>query len=420
MRLFRDAGDPRAAARAMAPLRGSVLLRLGDPRGWEQPAEAVALLEPLEPCPELVGAVTELAAIEALQGRNEVAIDYAEQALALARVLGLPRPARALGFRGLARGGLGDRGGIADMREAIVLATAAGQGRDVGILHNNLSILLLAFEGPAACNETASAGISFARARGLTEAVDHLTAGQLETLVDMGEHEQALELAAPLAVRLEKSGDSFDLLSVRFTETMILTSRGHPEQIVGTLEWLEVTSRESGHPEAIVANLAAVAFAQTALANPERAAALLTEIDTTPDVRGSTSYAARLPLMLRIAITLGDLGLAQQLIDGVEARTPFHEHALTAATAALDEAHGNLQAAADGYADAAERWQTFGFLTEQAYAHLGRGRTLLGQGQPAKASGPLVQARDIFARLQAAPALAETDALLEQATALSS
>ena len=58
--------------------------------------------------------------------------------------LGLPAPARALGFRGLARGQLGDRGGMADFREAIVLATAAGQGRDVALLHNNYAIRALA------------------------------------------------------------------------------------------------------------------------------------------------------------------------------------------------------------------------------------------------------------------------------------
>jgi len=41
-------------------------------------------------------------------------------------------------------------------------------------------------------------------------------------------------------------------------------------------------------------------------------------------------------------------------------------------------------------------------------------------GHPGDATPALPQARDIFTRLQAAPALAETDLLLQQATALSS
>ena len=123
---------------------------------------------------------------------------------------------------------------------------------------------------------------------------------------------------------------------------------------------------------------------------------------------------------MRTALTLGNPELAHQLTDGVEPRTPYHEHALTAANAALDEAHGNLQAAADGYADAAKRWEAFGVLTEQAYALLGHGRCLLALGRTSDATPALLKARDIFARLQAAPALAETDLLLQQATALSS
>ena len=104
------AGDLPAAARAMATL-GNVLRRLGDPRQWTLPAEALALLEPLPPGPELVEALTEVAATEILHGRSEDGVRYAERALALAEELGLARPARALGFRGLARSDLGDRGG---------------------------------------------------------------------------------------------------------------------------------------------------------------------------------------------------------------------------------------------------------------------------------------------------------------------
>ncbi len=65
---FRDRGEIPAAARAMGTL-ANVLVRLGDPRQWTLPAEALALLEPLGPSPELVGALTEVAAVDALQGR---------------------------------------------------------------------------------------------------------------------------------------------------------------------------------------------------------------------------------------------------------------------------------------------------------------------------------------------------------------
>jgi hypothetical protein len=57
---------------------------------------------------------------------------------------------------------------------------------------------------------------------------------------------------------------------------------------------------------------------------------------------------------------------------------------------------------------------------ERAQALLGQGRCLLNLGQGLEATGPLRQAREIFASLEAKLALAKTDALLEQATALTS
>ena len=87
---------------------------------------------------------------------------------------------------------------------------------------------------------------------------------------------------------------------------------------------------------------------------------------------------------------------------------------------ALTEARGDLWAAVDAYADAADRWERFGVVAEQAFALLGQGRCLVGLSRPNEAAPVLRNAREIFERLQAAPVLAETDALLLQATAISS
>jgi hypothetical protein len=122
--------------------------------------------------------------------------------------------------------------------------------------------------------------------------------------------------------------------------------------------------------------------------------------------------------LVRTAAGLGDHGLALRLVAGVEATNPQAEHALAASNAILAEAQGDLPAA-EGYAEAADRWRQFGVVPEEAFALLGQGRCLAALGCPADATQPLRQARDIFGTLQAAPALAEIDALLQQATALS-
>ena len=155
---FQATGDGAAPPRRSAP-SARCFSRLGDPRAWELPAEALALLEPLPPGPEHVAALTELARAEALQGRNEAGIDYAERALSLAAAT---RPAASppapSATRGLARGYLGDRGGLDDFREAIALATEAGQGREVASCTTTSRSLLLAVRRPARSPGGAASG----------------------------------------------------------------------------------------------------------------------------------------------------------------------------------------------------------------------------------------------------------------------
>ncbi len=414
---FRARGDLPAAAAAMGTL-SKVLSRLGDPRWPELPAQAVALLEPLPPGPELVAALTEVAVIEVLRGRGEAGLRYAEQALALAEQLGLPRPARTLGYRGIARGQLGDRGRLDDFREAIALATEAGQGREVALLHNNLANFLALDEGPAAALEVLRAGIEFAQTRGLAEVADGMTISMVELLFDSGEHEQALTLAAEIADRSEASGNVFDLAAVRIVQTRILTLRGQAAQTGDWLDWLETTGRETAAADLTVASLGSAAVARAALEQHGAAVALLTEVEGRPDSRDTHFYAAFFPAMVRVALTIGNPELAERLVTGVEPRTSIAEHALVAVHATLAEARGDHETAAADYAQAAERWQQFGVIPEQAYALLGQGRCLTALDQPAEATRALVQARELLDTLKAAPALAETDALLHQAGAL--
>jgi hypothetical protein len=121
--------------------------------------------------------------------------------------------------------------------------------------------------------------------------------------------------------------------------------------------------------------------------------------------------------MLRTALATRDDALAQRLTEGIDARYPLNEHALCAARAQLAEHGGDHAKAETLYAEAAERWQTFGNVPERAYALLGHGRSLLALGNPG-AEVPLTQARELFDSMGYKPALAESDQLLQQANAL--
>jgi hypothetical protein len=117
--------------------------------------------------------------------------------------------------------------------------------------------------------------------------------------------------------------------------------------------------------------------------------------------------------MLRTALAAGDSDLAERLADGLEPRYPVREHALSAARAQLAEHAGNHADAATLYAEAAARWQQFGNVPEHALALLGQGRCLLALADRA-AEQPLRQAAELFSSMSYRPALAETNALLEQ------
>jgi len=407
---FRQASDPAAAAPAMGQL-SLVLSHLGDARWAEVPLEALALLEPLSPGPELVSALSEAAVVENLLGRYEAGLGHAERALSLAEQLGLPRPARALGFRAMARTNLGDGGGLDDYQEAITLATQAGQGRVVTSLHNNLSIALWTHEGTASSLETTQAGLAFAEARGLTEMANFLALNSIDLLVESGELDEALELAGKLAQRPEVKEDVQLVLGLEAQQARIGALRGNEATTADKLDWLVTTARSTKNMEFTVQCLGAAALVHARLGRNEAAAALLAEIEANPDTRQNPVYASRLPAMVRTALAIGNPELAQHLRTGVEPHAPLNEHALTAATAALAEAHGDLETAAAGYADAATRWQTFGNVPERAYAMLGQGRCLRALGDP-DGEQPLRLARGLFALMGCKPALMETDSLL--------
>jgi class 3 adenylate cyclase/tetratricopeptide (TPR) repeat protein len=411
---FRAQGEVAAAARALGTL-ALVFGLLGDPRQWTLPVDALALLEPLGPSPELVAALTEVVRADALQGRLDDAVRVADRAFELAQELGLPRPARALGYRGLARANVGDPGVLQDYREAIELATQAGQGREVALLHNNLAVMLWGFEGPAASLEVLREGIAYAKARGLTEMLDVLTLGTLDGLIDTGEHEEVLRIAAEWAPRLEASGDVWDLIATRSAQARIFALRGVGAEVAEVLEWLEAAARGTEEPQTVAVGLGSSALARAGLGQDEAVGALLEELASYPGASENPNYLAHLPGMVRAALGIGRSALAERLVSGLEPRYPYAEHALVAANAALTEARGNPLSAADAYADAAHRWERFGVVPEQAFALLGQGRCLLSLSRTTEASPVLQPAREIFELLKAAPALAETHALLASA-----
>ena len=94
-------------------------------------------------------------------------------------------------------------------------------------------------------------------------------------------------------------------------------------------------------------------------------------------------------------------------------------HTKTACLAIAAEAAGRQDEALALFQDAEQGWRESGDPYERAHSLLGQARCLIGLERANEAVQPLNEARDLFAGLGAAPALAETDTLLQRATALS-
>ena len=158
-------------------------------------------------------------------------------------------------------------------------------------------------------------------------------------------------------------------------------------------------------PDYVIIGVGSAALGAPLLGPDEATASLLVRIEMTAGTRETLSYSVYLPALVRTTLGISDTALAERLVGGLEPRYPYSEHTLVAANAALIEAHGDLEAAAEGYADAADRWERFGIVSEQAFALLGHGRCLLGLSRPTEAARVLELARTIFEQLGAAPAI---------------
>jgi hypothetical protein len=193
--------------------------------------------------------------------------------------------------------------------------------------------------------------------------------------------------------------------------------QGDLDQAAAHLDWLVETVRRTGIPERAYFGLAASASARAALGERQAAVALLHEI---AGLTESLHLAVLLPSMVRTALSCADPELAERLVADMTPRTPYAEHALVAARAAIAEAARDLESAVERYTDAAERWEAFGHLLEQAFALLGQGRCLLALSRAGEGAEVLRSAREVFASLGARPAVEEIDDLLAPSTALSS
>ena len=403
--LYREQHDALGLGRSLTRL-GNISHRLGDPRCEEPMAEAIEVLEAQPPGPELVSAYTYNAGRGLFTKDLPRVFRWAEKALALAAELGLPEPAFALHIRGCARPG---SEGIGDLRRALQLGLDQGLGRETAVIYGNLALAVAVTEGPQAAIAAYDEANAFCERRGIADVALQNRSSIPELLSDLGRTEEALTEASLVAEPLEASGD-MAWIDMRALRLRLLCECGSSER-AGDVDELVEAARETGLPPFIAIALAAAAQAELARGRTEQAAALVRELDDL-----GTVPAWQLRPVVETALALDGPALAERLVGYVEPTEPANRHAVASARARLTEARGDHAAAANLYEEAARAWEEFDTVPGRAYALLGCGRCLHALGR-SEAEQPLRVARELFASMGYRPALAETDALLEQAQA---
>jgi class 3 adenylate cyclase/tetratricopeptide (TPR) repeat protein len=389
--------DEQAAGQCTTHL-ATILWSLGDvARSRSVGLEAIEILERQPPGPELVHAYGSAAMRDAIGGRFADASALIETGLALAGEVQAEDTTALLQARASVRGYQGDAGALDDIRAAIDIGLRLGLGRTTAVAMNNLGDGISYFVGLRQALAQWERGIEFTHGRGLTYAEMWQRGERLRALYHLGRWEE-LQADGDWVVRWvrEHGGGQLEVLA-RTTMTEVLVHLGALADAGASVADILPRARESGDPQVVVPWLSVASLVAAARGDDARALEHVTELEEmTRGLRGWRSIGLVWPA--RIAIGAGEPALAEAFLDGADTGSAWGACASLGARAMLAEARRE-RTATDLYREAAERWEAYGSVVEQAYSLLG-----LGRCGDARAT---VEGEAIFARLGASPVLAK-------------
>ena len=410
---FLALGDKRMAGQAMLD-QSDPLRFLGRPR---RTIEANELLEPLGPSVPLARAMNRLAGTDLLYGRYEAALARVKRIYEVldASTDAAPREVERTRMSALATGGfarvkLGDAGGLADMRRAGDAHLAAGFGAAAVPSLGNLAIALSEHAGPLPAIEAMDEVLRLEAARGLHPSSRHAEVSTITFRYEAGQLDAALAGAAEIDAELEATSALESLMEIRAIPMRIANLRGEAVS-EAAIEWLIRTGRSLEIEDTLVNALGSAAPAIAARGELDRALELIRELGPIDWSLAATYGTRLLGDVVRLAISLGDLELAESVGHTLPAVTRYERCARAAQVAMVAAARGRPEAA-DAYASAVAGWRSLGVIPELALTLLGEGRTLVALGRAEAARPILTEAHAILTSLRAAPSVAEVDALL--------
>ncbi|HET6623503.1 MAG TPA: adenylate/guanylate cyclase domain-containing protein [Gaiellaceae bacterium] len=388
--------DLDAAAAVLGYLATSAWARGEIASSDELSQEAIGILE-REPTAELVQAFGHAAHRAAIGGRFEEAEVHIVQGFALAEQFGVENVIALLNARATVRGYNGDPACLDDVREAIEVGRRLGRGRGTAVSMNNLGDGLAHFVGMREARAQWDEAIEFSTSRGLGHPAMWQRGERLRALFHLGDWDE-LRREANDVIRWERErrGGQLELFGLIHLAG-VRVHQGEHDEAAADVDALLPRARESGDPQVLVPGLSVAALVAAAAGDRDRALLHVRELEEqTRGSHGFRSYGRLSPS--RIALAAGELELAEAFVEGIADSAAWNRCSGLAASSQLLEARGELDEARARYHDAAEGWEAFGSVVEQAYALIGAGRCgNVAAGREGEA---------IFERLGASPVLA--------------
>ena len=386
-------------------------------------AEAIELLEPLGPTPELVAAYSNRAGNAMMTGRFEEWKTWTDATLALCDEMDLPEQRmRGLQFRGIYRVMSGDPGGRADLQEALRIGLDLGFGRVTALAYTNLADWTSGLDGPAAGLAIYEEGMRFAERRGIVAEQMWMRAETTWRLFDAGEWDEVIRASEEIRRWYGPRGHAQPLVIAGISEARVRALRGELDRAGELMQELLPSAREIRDVQTYRPALAVAALIALERGRRDETTSLLEELGEELD-QATHGRAYGLLEAILLARALGDLTQVDRFVVRPSDPPPAYPVAVGVALsveAERDEAHGNHGAALEGFGRAEEAWGALGHVFQRGLALLGQARCLAALGRPAEAESPAREAESIFASLRARSLAGQARALLPGASTMSS
>jgi tetratricopeptide (TPR) repeat protein len=411
--LYEQAGDTSLAALASAGLADIDVLEGKLEQAASRFEATLPMLEQRGPSAELAATLAQLGRVQALRGDREGALITLDRALRLAERLGLDDVlVQALTSRAI---GVIYEGRFVEARILLEGAVDLARERELNWewfrAAGNLSVALQDSDRYTECLELVGSIEARARQLGDRENLAGARLGVIGVLVAVGRWDDALSREDE-AERQDVSGWSRSEL---VTLARVHCERGElaeAERALNAYDYVRTAEQAElaamfDHCEARV--LRARGHAEEALAAAERGLARRDELSV-------TSFQIKLNLVeaLETALSLGDLGRAEELLVSIEQLhpgevTPFLRGQAARFRGLLDARQGRDAAVDASFLAAEAAFRELDVAFYLAVTRLEHAEWLVEQGRSSEAEALVADARETFALLQARPWLERLD-----------